>query len=65
MAKTRKNRQNAAPQIVERGANWQIVRLAGASDYDAHIDGRGYIGSKPTPTAARMLIAEYNCPEVS
>lgn len=64
MAKSGKNRQEPAPHITEQGANWQIVKQPKAADYDAYIDGRGYIGSRPTPTAARMLIADYNVPEV-
>lgn len=65
MAKNRKNGQQSSPRIVEQGANWQIVKPVGASEFDALIDGIGYIGSKATQTAARMLIAEYNVPEVS
>jgi hypothetical protein len=64
MTKNRKNQKEFAPRIVESGANWQITRMPGSTDYDAHIAERGYIGSRPTPTAARMLIAEYNVPEV-
>ncbi len=65
MAKSRKIRQEAAPRIIDQGENWQIIRRPDASDYDAHIEGRGYIGSRRTPTEARMLIAEYNAPEVN
>lgn len=65
MTTSRKNRQQSAPTIVEQGANWRIMRVPGASDYDAYIADRGYIGSRPTPTAARMLIADYNVQEAS
>jgi hypothetical protein len=65
MAKTRKNRQEIGPRIIDQGANWQITQVPGEPNYDAHIDGRGYIGSRPTSNAARTLIAEYNMPEVS
>jgi hypothetical protein len=65
MTKSRKNQQKSTVMIVDQGANWRIERERGASDYLAYVDGRGYIGYRPTATAARMLIAEYNCPEVS
>ena len=66
MAAKRKNSQTKSTRtVVESGANWRIEREKGASDYLAYIDGRGYIGYRPTTTAARMLIAEYNMPEAS
>lgn len=66
MAKIRKNSQTTpAISIVEQGKNWRIERQRGAADYDAHIDDRGYIGSRPSPTEARMLIASYNVREAS
>jgi hypothetical protein len=65
MASKRKNRQEVSPRIVEQGANWRIEQIPGDRDYWAYVEERGFIGARPTATAARMLIAEYNVPEAS
>jgi hypothetical protein len=58
-----RSKKEPTPRIIEQGANWRIEQLPGEADYWAYIEGRGFIGARPTSTAARMLIAEYNVPE--
>ena len=63
MAPKRKNQPEST--VVEQGANWKIERRRYTGDYWAFVDERGFIGARPTQTAARMLIASYNVPEAS
>jgi hypothetical protein len=64
MAQKRKNSQ-PEERIIDSGANWKITQKRGERDYWAWIEDRGFIGARPTSTAARSLIMEFNAPEAS
>lgn len=46
----------ATPRVVESGEGWYIAYDPNTKDYSAYVEME-YIGSRNTPTEARMLVS--------